>query len=373
MTVSDIMIGEPLAWDVFTEDKKLLLRRGQMVQTDHQVEALVKRGVYITADNADRTTVRPRPDNPVRQFEKPSALRFINLANRRLEKLLYKLPNETDFEGKILEVVKALSYAMDVSPDVAIGSILLNQGIANYSIRHGVDAALLSLVVGRAMNRSTEDIHRTMAAALTMNVATLRLQDQWQTRQGPLPEKEQELIRKHPEEGARMLRSAGVADNEWLRYVELHHVCVEVDPQQAAGLPQGAKILAFADRYCAAITERMYRKPLLPNAALRDVLVRDGKPRDPLVAAYFIKELGPYPPGTWVRLQSGEIGVVTRRGKTPNTPQVHALIGPRGAPLSYPILRDTSKDLYTLREALRPDNMALRFSLHQLWGEEAAL
>ncbi|TFW00768.1 metal-dependent phosphohydrolase [Oxalobacteraceae bacterium OM1] len=369
--MSDIVIGEPLAWDIFTEGNKLLLRRGQVVQTAAQVQALVQRGLYIDEELSDAAAARARQEAMARQVERPSALRFINLAARRLEKLLYNLSNEPEIEPKVREVAKALVFASDVSSDVAIGSILLNQRAANYAVRHSIDTALLVLDIARAMNKTSEDIDHLMTAALTMNVSILRQQDQWQARQEPLPPKDQELIQCHATESARMLREAGVGDVEWLRYVELHHV--ECDPATGGDVPQNVKILRFADAYCASIADRKYRKPLLPATALRDVLIADGKPRDPLVAAYFIKELGQYPPGTWVRLQSGEVGVVTRRGKTPTTPVVHALIGPRGAPLSFPIQRDTSKDLYALREALPAESNALRFSLQQLWGDDAAL
>ena len=92
-----------------------------------------------------------------------------------------------------------------------------------------------------------------------------------------------------------------------------------------------------------------------------------------MLAAYFIKELGTAPPGAFVRLQNGEIGVVTRRGKATATPIVHAFIGPRGAPLSFPIQRDTGKELYAMRDTLSCDQAMLPFSMQQLWGEEAAL
>ena len=80
-----------------------------------------------------------------------------------------------------------------------------------------------------------------------------------------------------------------------------------------------------------------------------------------------------YPPGSYVRLQNGEIGVVTHKGKQPSAPVVHALLGPRGAPLSFPIQRDTSKTLFAIREALYPEQADVRFSMQQLWGKEARL
>ena len=66
------------------------------------------------------------------------------------------------------------------------------------------------------------------------------------------------------------------------------------------------------------------------------------------------------------------MGVVSGRGRTTTTPTIHALIGPRGAPLSFPIKRDTSKELHAIRDVLHPEQAAVRVSMQQIWGLEAA-
>jgi HD-GYP domain-containing protein (c-di-GMP phosphodiesterase class II) len=227
------------------------------------------------------------------------------------------------------------------------------------------------------MKKTSEEIEAIMAAALTMNIAMLRQHDLLAHKEDPLTDKESELIKGHAEGSVEQLKQAGVSHPDWLAYVRLHH-----ENEDGSGypigkgiseVPQNAKIVAYADRYCAAVVNRKYRKTLLPNAALRDVLVASGKPRDPLIAAYFIKELGTYPPGAFVRLQNGEIGVVTRRTRTAPAPVVHSFIGPRGAPLSFPIQRDTSRDLHVIREIVPAHQVKLCFSMQQLWGDEAAL
>jgi HD-GYP domain-containing protein (c-di-GMP phosphodiesterase class II) len=376
LSIADIVIGEPLPWDVYTEGSRLLLRRGHIVESLHQVEELVQRGVFIDGGQADQLA-RAKNEERNKKQDIPSAVRFINLANKRLERLLYNLGNETDAQTKILDVVKALIYATDINPDIALACIFLNQAAANYAVRHCVDTALLALPIARATQKSPEDIQSIMAAALTMNIGMLRQQDQLQNKQDPLTEKEIEFIRHHPNESAIILQHAGVTDAAWLSYVRLHHENSDGSGYplgNAVGeIPQSAKILAMADRYCASIAHRKYRKTLLPGAVLRDVFLAGGKASDPMLAAYFIRELGTCPPGTFVRLQNGEIGVVTRKTKVANAPVVHALIGPRGAPLSFPIQRDTSKELYAVRESISDEQATLRFSMHQLWGDEAAL
>jgi HD-GYP domain-containing protein (c-di-GMP phosphodiesterase class II) len=376
LSISDIVIGEPLPWDVYEHGNRLLLRRGHVIESVHQVEELVARGLFIDGGQADQLA-RARNEQREKKLEIPSAVRFINLAHKRLERLLYNLSNETDAQSKILEVVKALTYATDINPDIALACIFLNQGAANYAVRHCVDTALLALPIARTMNKTPADVQSLMAAALTMNIGMLRQQDQLQDKQEPLTEKELEIIRNHPNESVSILLQAGVTDATWLSYVRLHHENDDGSGYplgKAVGeIPQSAKILAMADRYCASVAHRKYRKTLLPGAVLRDVFLAGGKASDPMLAAYFIKELGTYPPGTFVRLQNGEIGVVTRKTKSATTPIVHALVGPRGAPLSFPIQRDTAKELYAVREAVSGEQATLRFSMHQLWGDEAAL
>ncbi|MEC4722028.1 HD domain-containing protein [Noviherbaspirillum sp. CPCC 100848] len=377
LSLSDIAIGEPLPWDVYGEGNKLLLRRGHVLQSAGQVESLLLRGLFVDAALLDGAHKRHDLHAPEARRETPSALRFINLANKRLERLLYNLGNESDAASKILEVVKALNYAVDTNADVALASVLLNQQSGSYAIRHSIDTALVASLIARSMRKPQEEIQFIMAAALTMNIGMLRQHDQLCDKQTPLSEPEQQCIKAHVQTSVDQLVQAGITQREWLDYVALHH---ENDDgsgyphgKTMADVPQNAKIVSLADRYCACVTQRAYRKTLLPNAALREVLLRGGKPGDAMLAAYFIKEIGTYPPGCFVRLQNGEIGVVTRRAKEASTPVVHAFIGPRGAPLSFPIQRDTGKELFAIRELLPVQQANLRFSMQQLWGDEAAL
>lgn len=376
LNLSDIVIGQPLPWDVYGAGNKLLLRRGHIVENARLAEELVARGMFIDAGQAE-SLARARNNAQETKKESPSALRFINLANKRLERLLYNLAAEDNVQDKILEVAKALTYAANINADVVIASVFVNQAAGNYAIRHCIDTALIALLVARAMKKSEAEIQAIMAAALTMNIGMLRQHDHLAAKQQPLNENEAELVRNHPLRSVDMLKQAGVTHSEWLSCVLLHHENEDGSGyplgDQVKEIPQNAKLLAIADRYCAAVSSRKYRKTHLPSAALRDVLIADGKPIDQLLAAYFIKELGTYPPGTFVRVQNGEIGVVTRRGKTATTPVVHSFIGPRGAPLSFPIQRDTSKELYAVRDVLYSDQAVLVFSMQQLWGDEAAL
>jgi hypothetical protein len=59
--------------------------------------------------------------------------------------------------------------------------------------------------------------------------------------------------------------------------------------------------------------------------------------------AALVKTLGVYPPGTFVRLASQEVGVVLRRGASATTPRVAVVLNRDGLPTGEMIPRDTAQ------------------------------
>ncbi|MBF0517663.1 MAG: PilZ domain-containing protein [Nitrospirae bacterium] len=86
------------------------------------------------------------------------------------------------------------------------------------------------------------------------------------------------------------------------------------------------------------------------------------------LAAMFIKQLGIYPPGTVVKLQNGEIGVATRRGKAANHPSVQSLVRANGVPYTFPQLRDTSLADYKVVQTLPQTQINVGINNQQLWS-----
>ncbi len=372
ISMSDIVIGQPLQWDIYGSDGNLLLRRGFVVNSEHQVDVLIERGLYVDGDKFDQTS---RDKKIPKVVELPSVLRIVTAVRADLRTLSYNLAAESEARTKFLALAKQIVVATFLDTDVALGCILLHQE-GNYSARHCVDTAIVAIVIARALKKSEEEITMLAAAALTMNLSMLRQQERLQEKSEGLSAEEQELIFRHPQESVDQLIAAGIRDEAWLSWILFHHENEDGSgyPGKKRGpeIPQNAKIIMIADRYCARVCARSYRKSLLPNAALRDILIGGKTTVDLMLVTLFIRELGTYPIGTFVRLENGETGVVTSKGATTTTPYVHSLIGPRGAPLSMPIKRDTQKPLHAIREVLHRDQVPIRFTMRQLWGEIAA-
>ena len=374
IAISDIVIGQPLQWDVYGSDGGLLLRKGYVVASANQVSTLIERGLFADMDKTDAAN---RDKKPVpKPIEIPSVVHKINQARSTLRTLSFNITTESDAYNRIIALAKDVAVATFLDPDIALGCILLNQEEA-YASRHCVDTAVVALLVARALKKSPDEMILLTAAALTMNVSMMRQQEKLQERSEALSLAEQAFIQNHPLESVNILRGIGVDDEDWLAWVLHHHENEDgsgyPNKSTSAVTPVNAKIISIADRYCARVCARSYRKSLLPNAALRDILIGGKNTLDPMLVMLFIRELGTYPIGTFVRLENGEIGVVTSKGATTTTPYVHALIGPRGAPLAMPIKRDTQKSLMAIREVLHRDQVPVRFTMRQLWGEMASL
>jgi hypothetical protein len=73
------------------------------------------------------------------------------------------------------------------------------------------------------------------------------------------------------------------------------------------------------------------------------------------ITTALVKEFGIYPPGCYVRLVSGEVGVVLERGASITSPVVACFINERGAVLQSPERRDTAELKYAVA-AVVPSN-----------------
>ena len=147
--------------------------------------------------------------------------------------------------------------------------------------------------------------------------------------------------------------------------MRLHH---EAPAGPLAGRSSGetlARILRRIDLFGARLAPRRSRAALSGASAARAVYLDErGQPDEAGTA--LIKAVGLYPPGSIVRLANAEIGLVAKRGYSANEPQVAALIGKSGTPLTQPVLRDTRLATQAIAASLTPQELKLRVNLDAL-------
>ena len=302
-----------------------------------------------------------------------SVLHLLNVSNRKLQHLLENLRNEPDAEGALRDIAADVIHAVEQHADIALAAILLNQIAGSYAVRHCIETAVVVVVMARRLGKTRVETLTLTAAALTMNVGMLRHQDTFQNKHTPLSSEELAIVRRHPEDSANLLQCAGVQDDDWISCVLLHH-----ENDDGSGYPAGiaspevtlnAKLLSLADRYCAQVSARNYRRSILPDRALRALRDDRANPVDADLLDVFQQELGDYPPGCLVRLHGGEIGVVSRRGAD-GPGQVICLRDAAGA-----VVTAEARPLpaTAIAAAITEDEADTRFSMKQVWGAQAGL
>jgi HD-GYP domain-containing protein (c-di-GMP phosphodiesterase class II) len=360
----ELAAGQPLPWNVYDQNGVLLLAQGMLVRGPLQLARLVAGGYYLVEPSAA-------------WHQQPySALQYILHAYYRLA-LLYEQPERGgDFAAQALAIAQLIEAGYRRHPGVAIATVALRQN-GRYAVRHSIHTACVVAAVLHAMpEEDRPDSTTVLAAALTMNIGMLDLQDILAYQQQPLTPSQQARVERHPFDSVARLRQLGVQDELWLSTVLQHHEALDGSgyPQRLSGaqiLPP-AQLVGLADLFCARVSGRSYRPADSAKAVLRDVLLERGQRFDALLAAYFIRALGVYPIGTVVGLANGELGVVSVHAEKVDAPLVHRIKTADGTALPVPQPCRTDLPEYAIvRVANGAEQQDARIDMEAIWGEEA--
>lgn len=363
----DLRVGEPIPWNVYDRNGQLLLHAGVVIESTHQIEELKERGLFVNMSDWEGAGA------VVAAKEKISSFILLDGLHENMERLFGHISVDDSLVEKTLAIAKTIQQACQIDEEVAIASIFVGRE-GRYPVVHPIQAGILCEIVAKHFGRPEEERQMVIAAAITMNVSMVNLQNKLHMQKEPLTEAQQQEVCKHPQESYELLKQKGVTNPIWLNAVLQHH-----EKADGSGYAQGlsgdaiipaARLIRLADVYCALVTGRAYRPGMLQNIAMREVFLQRGKQIDPVMTDQFVKVVGIYPPGTFLRLMNGEIAMVTRRGKTSALPMVQSVAGPRGAPLSVYIKRDCSQEKYAIREVIGKEEAGIKVNRHSLWGHQ---
>lgn len=341
-----LAVGVPLPFNVRHVDHTLLLARGQVVDSQEQLEALFQRGMLVDIDEV------LTPHERVLQAPAHQLPALWERSIDRVRQALHVMPKE-GFDAVVDDVAQPLIALIERDADLAIFQVMRQHGshLAQYGVNHSIHCAIAAFLTADRLGWDAATLQRAFKSALTMNVSMLELQGQLATQAAPLTAQQRLEIDTHPLRSVSMLQQSGIGDPQWLQAVAQHH-----ETGDGTGYPAGlteviplAALLHQCDVYTAKLSPRQTREALTADVVARKLF--SDSPHDPMASA-LIKEFGIYPPGSFVRLASGETGIVTRRGASAHTPVVAALTNERGASLSGPVRRDTARPLYAIVSSL---------------------
>jgi hypothetical protein len=352
-----LKIGQPVPFNIRNAaNNTLLLARGQVLGSEAQLESLLERGAVVDMEElkGPRAEIFEAP---------PEELPVLwNQSIARIGRALRSTPPPL-FVQTLNDAIQPLMALVDRDPDVAIFQIVRPEALGDnsYGVAHSVHCAIATYLVAKRLGWDQDSIDRVVKGALTMNLSILELQSRLAL-QTSLPSATQRAsINNHPTRSADMLRAAGVTDEAWLTAVAQHH---EVPggkgyPNQCEAVTDTADMLRCVDMYTAKLSPRGSRTAIPANLAGRDLFMECDK--TPIVAAV-VKEFGIFPPGCFVTLQSGEVGVAIKRGGTASTPVVAALLGRNGEAMMQPVRRCTDAREHAVVRVVSESSLRIRVS-----------
>jgi HD-GYP domain-containing protein (c-di-GMP phosphodiesterase class II) len=190
----------------------------------------------------------------------------------------------------------------------------------DYTYTHSVNVAILSLCLGKRIGLSRISLSHLAICGLVHDLGKMDIPKSILTKKGRLTDDEFKVMQTHPQRSLhQILKLQAPLDlkTKILLPPFEHHLKYDLSgypkmPNKKSVSLFG-RILALADVFDALTSPRIYRpEAYSPDLALNYMLKKSGKDFDPILLKVFINMLGVYPVGTLLKLDTKEIGIVTR-------------------------------------------------------------
>jgi HD-GYP domain-containing protein (c-di-GMP phosphodiesterase class II) len=199
-----------------------------------------------------------------------------------------------------------------------------------YTYTHIINVCILTIAQVEALGADARTLREFGLASMMHDIGKSLLPAELLSKPGKLTPEEFTLMARHPQDGVHILHDMpGIPDLALIVAFE-HHM-----RYNNAGYPRRSRPRALhpcslmtnlADTYDAMRSRRSYQEEFPPEKVAAVIQERAGVDFHPMLAQAFLQMMGAYPPGTRVRLNTGEEGVVARTNPAhPHRPVVRIL------------------------------------------------
>ena len=329
-------LGKPIL-----DEKGMVLLGAGVELSDFMINRLGKMGieaVYIEDGMTDDIEVEDVISQETRQ-------EMLGTVHRSLEQLtlVEKFPRQ--FQPPMVGRKIRDLFDQIVREMKSKGNILLNlsniYSTDNFLYHHSVNVSVMAVAIGIELGLSEKQLLDLGVGTLLHDVGKLRIPEEIINKPGRLTDEEYAIMKKHAEYGYEILRQ-----QDDISAVSAHVALQHHERFDGTGYPRGlageeihlfGRISAVADVYEALTANRVYRKGHLPHEALELLLGSCGLNFDTTIVQTFLKTIAIYPVGMTVRLNTGEVGVVSSVLRAhPQRPTVRILQNAGGETLDTP-------------------------------------
>ena len=289
--------------------------------------------------------------NPIKKVKTkelpPSAADFCIVESKQVHSLYHSAL--VSLKTLFLDLLKKQPTAPKSFADI-VGELLpqvgkfgedwLNYGLSanrnkDYLIQSSLNTMIYSLVIGYKLNFSHETLSQLGLAALLHDVGMQWVPGEIRAKTKKLEHRELKAIKLHPLYTYKVITEKLRHPLEVAEIAMGHHERWDGQgyPSRLSGekIPLSMRILSLADAFEAMMWDRPYRKSLLGNKAIRQIISDNSRRFDTKIVKIFVQCLGIYPVGSFVSLNNGAIGLVVKTHPVaPLRPMVRILLTEEG-------------------------------------------
>ena len=271
------------------------------------------------------------------------------------------------------KLVEEISNSVSRNPGALISLARLKTA-DDYTYMHSVAVCALMIALSKQLGLDEKQTRSAGIAGLLHDLGKALMPMEVLNKPGKLTDEEFAIIKKHPEEGHKLLLGSTGADEIALDVVLHHH-----EKTDGSGYPKHlkdseislfAKMGAVCDVYDAITSNRPYKAGWDPAESLRRMAEWVNGHFDPTIFQAFVKSVGIYPIGSLVKLNSGRLGIVIDQAeKSLLTPSVKVFYSTRSKARIKPEVIDLSRPDCTEKISSREDPSKWNFpDLNELWS-----
>lgn len=249
------------------------------------------------------------------------------------------------------------------SEDISL--MLMNRSsfsILEHLCQNALNVCVYATRIGMIENLDEEQLFALGLGAMLHDIGNTQVPPKFLLKTTPLTPLEYEQIQKHTEYGFRIIKEMPGIPLLSAHCALQHHEKIDGSGYPAglteAGIHPFAQWVGLLDAYDAMTNPRPYRPAIPPDHALENLCTRAGTLYDREKVDMFRSRVAVYPVGLTVRLNTGQIGIVSKSNPVFKLrPVIRVLTDERGESLKQPVEIDLSRHLHIMINRIGEDAM----------------
>jgi len=306
---------------------------------------IVKMNVTRISESEKKTSLKATQKQDIPVIEKESeakkleGMKLYNRGINLIEDVLNRTRVEDNYRSQpIVDFAKMLVESILTEEDDQSLRFYEIGSPQDYLPSHSFNVSFMSTKIGMWCGLNKSQLTELFMASFLHDVGMIKVESIVRKEYG-LSAQERMRVQKHPEYSEQIIRKINCVGEEGLRAVKAHHARGQRDVF--------SQIMSLADIYEAITHPRVYKPARSAHQAVGEVIEKEtGNFEQPILKA-FVNNIGIYPIGSWVALNTGETGMVigTNRGY-PLRPKVNVIFNREGEPLQENRILDFLTESY---------------------------